>query len=389
MLDTTGTSFLAEGTSNAKRDVHNRPEEYGNSIFDARHRLVVSYLVELPFHGSVAGGWQVSGVTTFQTGTPVDAGMSFDNANTGSTGDNRPDRIGYSQHRAENAATVVQHRRLRYARAVDVRQHRQGRDHRARLQEHRPVADQERGVRLRQQAAAAVRSVQFIQNNTNFSPPNATFGNAQFGVILVGGRSSRDPAGIQARLLANSARLGAEENNVTRKLHFAVVVLGGRDRRRSTPRARGGACCRPNRRSGARRREQRDDADARRRAARRRYLPACGAGPFPVLLTSTPYSKNGRARRGDSRARLRRRRRRFSRAMRSKGEWQPYIDEGQDGFDTQQWIGQQPWSDGKVGMFGRSYPGYTQVASAPYRSGTSKRSCRKRRSRPTTTRSGR
>ena len=44
MIDTTGTSFLAEGTSNAKRDVHNRAAERGNSIFDARHRLVVSYV---------------------------------------------------------------------------------------------------------------------------------------------------------------------------------------------------------------------------------------------------------------------------------------------------------------------------------------------------------
>ena len=94
MIDTTGTSFLAEGTSNAKRDVHNRAAERGNSIFDARHRLVVSYVVELPFQGPVFGGWQLSGVTTFQTGTPVDAGLSFDNANTGSVGDNRPDLVG-------------------------------------------------------------------------------------------------------------------------------------------------------------------------------------------------------------------------------------------------------------------------------------------------------
>jgi putative CocE/NonD family hydrolase len=93
-------------------------------------------------------------------------------------------------------------------------------------------------------------------------------------------------------------------------------------------------------------------------------------GKFPVLLCRTPYNKNGQAKWGDF----------FaqhgyavvvvdSRGLNaSGGKWRPYIDEGRDGYDTQQWIGQQPWCDGKIGMFGRSYPAYTQVISAPYRS---------------------
>jgi len=51
--------------------------EHGRSMFDARHRFVVSYEWDLPFfthadgwQGKVLGGWQVSGITTFQTGTP-------------------------------------------------------------------------------------------------------------------------------------------------------------------------------------------------------------------------------------------------------------------------------------------------------------------------------
>jgi len=50
---------------------------YALSDFDRRHRLAVSYLQDLPFYskttnwkGKVLGGWSVSGVTTFQTGTP-------------------------------------------------------------------------------------------------------------------------------------------------------------------------------------------------------------------------------------------------------------------------------------------------------------------------------
>lgn len=48
----------------------------------------------------------------------------------------------------------------------------------------------------------------------------------------------------------------------------------------------------------------------------------------------------------------------------SGGEWDPFIHEGPDGYDTIQWIAQQPWSDGKVGMIGGSYAGYVQWAAA-------------------------
>jgi len=47
------------------------------SLFDARHRFVISYLWTLPVpeyqgaKGKVLNGWQVSGITTFQTGFPI------------------------------------------------------------------------------------------------------------------------------------------------------------------------------------------------------------------------------------------------------------------------------------------------------------------------------
>jgi len=51
--------------------------ERGRSLFDSRHRLVISYQWDLPFfahsqewYSKVLGGWQVNGITTFQTGTP-------------------------------------------------------------------------------------------------------------------------------------------------------------------------------------------------------------------------------------------------------------------------------------------------------------------------------
>lgn len=52
----------------------------------------------------------------------------------------------------------------------------------------------------------------------------------------------------------------------------------------------------------------------------------------------------------------------------SGGKWRPYVDETNDGYDTHQWLGAQPWCDGNIGTFGVSYPGFTQILPAPLRS---------------------
>ena len=55
------------------------------SLFDARHRFVISYYWELPirkysgFAGKLLDGWAVSGITTYQTGFPVHLTSSADN----------------------------------------------------------------------------------------------------------------------------------------------------------------------------------------------------------------------------------------------------------------------------------------------------------------------
>jgi putative CocE/NonD family hydrolase len=98
------------------------------------------------------------------------------------------------------------------------------------------------------------------------------------------------------------------------------------------------------------------------------YLPP-GTGPFPVLLTITPYGKAGAGRgsaanvaRGYAVVAV------DSRGLRaSQGTWEPYVHEARDGYDIQQWAAKQPWSNGKIGMFGTSYPAYTQVAPAQFR----------------------
>jgi outer membrane receptor protein involved in Fe transport len=58
---------------------------YARSLFDARHRFVVSYYWDLParkysgFAGKALDGWAVSGITTYQTGFPIRITSSADN----------------------------------------------------------------------------------------------------------------------------------------------------------------------------------------------------------------------------------------------------------------------------------------------------------------------
>jgi outer membrane receptor protein involved in Fe transport len=58
---------------------------YAPSLFDARHRFVISYFWQLPirkyngFAGKVLDDWAVSGITTYQTGFPIRITSSSDN----------------------------------------------------------------------------------------------------------------------------------------------------------------------------------------------------------------------------------------------------------------------------------------------------------------------
>ena len=58
---------------------------YALSLFDARHRVVISYQWDLPirkysgFTGKLLDGWSLSGITTYQTGFPIRITSSSDN----------------------------------------------------------------------------------------------------------------------------------------------------------------------------------------------------------------------------------------------------------------------------------------------------------------------
>jgi uncharacterized protein len=95
------------------------------------------------------------------------------------------------------------------------------------------------------------------------------------------------------------------------------------------------------------------------------YRPA-GEGTFPVLLTRTPYNKDGAAsfgQKGVARGFMvvaQDVRGRFA----SEGEWYPFKHETDDGYDTVEWAAALSHSNGKVGMFSGSYVGATQMLAA-------------------------
>jgi putative CocE/NonD family hydrolase len=103
------------------------------------------------------------------------------------------------------------------------------------------------------------------------------------------------------------------------------------------------------------------------------YRPAAN-GPHPVLLMREPYNKwtaqSGSgynhpawwAAQGfltvvqDCRGRYR-----------SEGEFVPFVNEALDGYDAVEWAARLPGADGRVAMYGFSYPGATQLLAATER----------------------
>lgn len=96
------------------------------------------------------------------------------------------------------------------------------------------------------------------------------------------------------------------------------------------------------------------------------YFPD-GPGPFPVILTRTPYDRvghlGGHARQfvergyayvaADCRGRYE-----------SEGQFTRMFDEAVDGQATVDWIANQKWCNGRIGMWGLSYGGVFQVPAA-------------------------
>jgi uncharacterized protein len=95
------------------------------------------------------------------------------------------------------------------------------------------------------------------------------------------------------------------------------------------------------------------------------FRPAGQREPLPVIFTLTPYTADSYleralyfARNGyvfalvDVRGR-----------GNSEGTFEPFVNEGHDGHDIVEWLAGQPWSNGKITMWGGSYAGHNQWAT--------------------------
>lgn len=92
------------------------------------------------------------------------------------------------------------------------------------------------------------------------------------------------------------------------------------------------------------------------------YRPHDQKGPLPIVFTFTPYIGDSYTDRAtyfaghgyvyalvDVRGR-----------GNSDGQFEPFANEGRDGYDVTEWLARQPYCNGKVAMWGGSYAGFDQ-----------------------------
>lgn len=102
LIDNNSEIFASAGLSNGSLSVTphllgGERNERAVSLFDRTHRAVFTYVYELPFMrdqkgvlGQIVGGWQLSGITTFETGVPFTVTNGVDANGVGGNND-RPD----------------------------------------------------------------------------------------------------------------------------------------------------------------------------------------------------------------------------------------------------------------------------------------------------------
>ena len=84
---------------NYPQNSHDLAAERAPSSFDVRHRVALSYIVDLPRTSRWTRGLQIQGITVLHSGQPFTPILRFDNSNTGNTGgttagSDRPNRVG-------------------------------------------------------------------------------------------------------------------------------------------------------------------------------------------------------------------------------------------------------------------------------------------------------
>ncbi len=114
-LDDSSSWSVPTGQPGGVADPRNLRLEYGPSNFDIRHRAVITYVVDLPvgpghrlfgwnnvLNRQLLGGWQVSGITTFQSGAPFTVYNSSADFSGFNQFSDRPDVVGSGKITQDN-----------------------------------------------------------------------------------------------------------------------------------------------------------------------------------------------------------------------------------------------------------------------------------------------
>jgi hypothetical protein len=98
LIDTGSEVFTTTGASSFPQNLANRAGDRGLSAFDRRHRVVVTYVYDIPklknnegfgfkTLGYIVNGWQIAGTAAYQTGAPYTVSDGFDNNGDGQAAD--------------------------------------------------------------------------------------------------------------------------------------------------------------------------------------------------------------------------------------------------------------------------------------------------------------
>jgi len=198
-LDYNSAYFGSSGERTGVADNNNLRLEHGPSSFDVRHRFVTVYVIDLPvgpghrlfgwdngLNRQVFGGWQISGITTLQSGTPFTV---LTNTATDFSGFNqfndRPDVVGTGRLQQDNRNPDAAFDKTYFAQAFAGRVGTSGRN-----QYYGPgIKNFDFSVNknfplFREQTRLQFRADFFnLFNHTNFANPVGNMANANFGKI--------------------------------------------------------------------------------------------------------------------------------------------------------------------------------------------------------------
>ena len=200
------------------------PPNAGRSMFDARHRLVLSYVWELPFwrqahnwYQHALGNWQVNGITTFMSGTPF-------TVEDQSYNDDAPEITGFSAFRPNlignpnsGPKTVAQWFNTSAFQRLDLTTTPAG----VYGTEGRNVVQ---GPGLAQWDFSAFKNIQLTEskslqfraeffnlfNRTNFELPNSDISSPTFGADSAGSFAAAHPVRAEVPVLIAPARLSPD-----------------------------------------------------------------------------------------------------------------------------------------------------------------------------------